>query len=83
MVPALAAGLRQSRGNWRAFPRVEGVIEETDMTEQPNKPGGDFRDDGKVRDAGDEQAVKNQGQVKPEDYPDPNSGDMATGEMKD
>ena len=53
------------------------------MPDQPNKPGGDFRDDGKVRDAGDEQAVKNQGQVKPEDYPDPNSGDMATGEMKD
>lgn len=38
------------------------------MPEQPNKPGSDFAPDGETRDAGDEQAVKNQGQVTPEDY---------------
>ena len=48
------------------------------MTEQPNKPGGDFREDGKVRDAGDEQAVKNQGETTPEAYPDKKGG-RATG----
>ncbi|WP_375287573.1 hypothetical protein [Sphingomonas sp.] len=47
--------------------------------EQPNKPGGDLKDDGSVRDAGDEQAVKNQGKVKPEDYPAPASGADVTG----
>lgn len=46
--------------------------------EQPNKPGGDFRDDGSTRDAGDEQAVKNQSQVTPEDYEHDNVG-RATG----
>ncbi|MEH3045879.1 hypothetical protein [Sphingomonas adhaesiva] len=44
------------------------------MVEQPNKPGGDFGEDDKPRDAGDEQAVKNQGQVLPEDYPEKNGG---------
>lgn len=39
------------------------------MPDQPNKPGGDVREDGKVRDAGDEQAVKNQGTTTPEKYP--------------
>lgn len=49
--------------------------------EQPNKPGGDFREDGKIRDAGDEQAVKNQSSVKPEDYPDPASAKDSTGSL--
>lgn len=48
------------------------------MPDQPNKPGGDFRDDGTTRDAEDEQAVKNQSQVKPEDYEKDNVG-RATG----
>jgi Mg-chelatase subunit ChlD len=48
------------------------------MPDQPNKPGGDFHDDGTPRDAEDEQAVKNQSQVKPEDYEKDNVG-RATG----
>ena len=44
------------------------------MDEQPNKPGGDFKDDGKVRDAGDEQAVQNQGRVDADDYPKASNG---------
>jgi hypothetical protein len=52
------------------------------MVDQPNKPGGDFKDDGTtVRDAGDEQAVKNQGKVKPEDYPEPASGKDSAGSL--
>lgn len=46
--------------------------------DQPNKPGGDFKRDGTPRDAGDEQAVKNQSQVTPEDYEHDNVG-RATG----
>lgn len=54
------------------------------MPEQPNKPGGDFKPDGTVRDAGDEQAVKNQASVTPDDYPEgsngkPEDGDHGTG----
>lgn len=52
------------------------------MTEQPTKPGGDFRDDGKVRPAEDEQAVKNQGQVSPDDYPDKASGEKSFGSLE-
>lgn len=44
------------------------------MPEQPNKPGGDFDAEGGPRDAGDEQAVKNQAVVTPEDYPDADGG---------
>lgn len=44
------------------------------MTQQPNKPGGDFKDDGEVRDADDEQAVKNQGGTTPDKYPKDNGG---------
>ena len=45
------------------------------MTErQPNKPGGDVKPDGETRDAGDEQAVKNQASVTPDDYPDGSGG---------
>lgn len=53
------------------------------MPDQPNKPGGDFRDDGKVRDAGDEQAVKNQGQTTPDAYPDKSSGKNAGSDLYD
>ncbi|TCP35790.1 hypothetical protein [Sphingomonas sp. BK235] len=49
------------------------------MNQQPNKPGGDVRADGKVRDPGDEQAVKNQGGTTPEAYPKKDGG-RATGE---
>ena len=45
------------------------------MPEQPNKPGGDVKPDGTPRDPADEQAVKNQSAVEPEDYPEPASGD--------
>lgn len=41
---------------------------------QPNKPGGDIKSDGEQRDAGDRQAVRNQGSVTPEDYPDGSNG---------
>ena len=44
------------------------------MTEQPNKPDGDFKNDGSVRKAGDEQAVKNQSTVSPDDYPKGGNG---------
>jgi len=46
------------------------------MPDQPNKPGGDFERDDKVRDVADEQAVRNQGKAKPDDYPEPTSGDQ-------
>lgn len=36
---------------------------------QPNKPGGDLKQDGEPRDAGDRQAAKNQSEVSPDDYP--------------
>ena len=49
------------------------------MTTQPNKPGGLFSSDGKPRPVEDEQAVKNQSVVSPEDYPDKASGDDAIG----
>lgn len=45
------------------------------MVDQPNKPGGDFdTSDGRPRKAEDEQAVKNQGKVSPEDYPEKDGG---------
>ena len=44
------------------------------MVDQPNKPGGDFKDDDTVRDAGDEQAVKNQASVTPDQYPAGSNG---------
>jgi hypothetical protein len=47
------------------------------MSDQPNKPGGDFERDDKLRNVEDEQAVKNQGKAKPDDYPEPASGDQA------
>jgi hypothetical protein len=39
-----------------------------------NKPGGETEDGGKTRPVEDRQAVKNQGSVKPEDYPEPARG---------
>jgi hypothetical protein len=40
------------------------------MVEQQHKPAGDFDDEGKARPAGERQAVKNQGQASPQDYPE-------------
>ena len=45
------------------------------MPHQPNKPDGDFDEDGEARPAGERQAVKNQSTVTPGDYPEPASGD--------
>lgn len=53
---------------------VEGH-EEIIMQDQPNKPAGAFDDDGAPRDVEDQQAVKNQSTVTPEDYPEPAKGD--------
>jgi hypothetical protein len=53
------------------------------MPDQPNKPGGDFTPDGSVRDAGEERAVKNQGEVRPEDYPEPAAGEQVKTHQKD
>lgn len=45
------------------------------MPDQPNKPAGAFDKDGKPRPAEEQQAVKNQSVVSPEDYPEPAGGD--------
>ena len=45
------------------------------MPDQPNKPGGAFDADGAPRAVEDQQAVKNQSSVTPEEYPDPAKGD--------
>lgn len=42
--------------------------------DQPNKPGGDLREDGGARDVDDRQAVENQGEVTPDDYPPGSDG---------
>lgn len=49
------------------------------MARQPNKPGGDFGDSDSPRDVDDEQAVKNQGEVSPEDYPEADGGEDVEG----
>ena len=41
---------------------------------QPNKPDGDFKSNSEARDADDRQAVRNQGSVTPEDYPEGSNG---------
>lgn len=46
----------------------------TPDTGPPNKPGGDREADGTPRDAEDRQAVRNQGSVTPEDYPEDSNG---------
>jgi hypothetical protein len=40
------------------------------MTEQRHKPGGELDRDGKARPVEDRQAARNQGEAKPEDYPE-------------
>lgn len=45
-----------------------------DNRTQPHKPGGDLEDDGGVRDVEDRQAVRNQGEVTPDDYPAGSNG---------
>lgn len=45
------------------------------MPEQPNKPAGAFDENGTPRPAEDQQAVKNQSSVTPDDYPEPAKGD--------
>lgn len=41
---------------------------------QPNKPDGDFKSDGEARDPDGRQAVRHQGSVTPEDYPEGSNG---------
>jgi hypothetical protein len=50
------------------------------MAGQPNKPGGDLDREHAARPVEDRQAVRNQSEVKPEDYPD---RDLATPAPKD
>jgi len=45
-----------------------------DERTQPAKPGGAVKDDGSVREVEDRQAVRNQGEVEPEDYPKGSDG---------
>ena len=42
--------------------------------EQPNKPRGDIKQDGSVREVDDRQAVRNQGTATPDDYPPGSDG---------
>ena len=46
------------------------------MTDQLNKPGGAFDDEGNPRPVADRQAVKNQSVVKPSDYPEPAGSEL-------
>jgi hypothetical protein len=62
--------------NLSRLPRVQQP-EETIMPDQPNKPAGAFEDDGGARPVEDQQAVKNQSTVKPEDYPEPAGSELA------
>lgn len=41
---------------------------------QPNKPGGDLDERGKPRQPEDRQAVRNQGEASPDDYPEGANG---------
>jgi hypothetical protein len=52
-----------------------GQGEENMMPDQPNKPAGAFETDGEPRPVEDQQAVKNQSTVTPEDYPEPAAGE--------
>lgn len=45
--------------------------------DQPNKPGGDLDERGDAREAEDRQAVRNQSEVSPDDYPDDADGKAA------
>jgi hypothetical protein len=53
------------------------------MGNQPNKPDGNFDADGDARPVDDLQAVKNQSSVRPEDYPEPASGDTGAADAVD
>ena len=44
------------------------------MAKETNKPGGSFDKEGKPRPVADQQAVKNQSPVTPDDYPDDDGG---------
>jgi hypothetical protein len=71
--------LSKSGATLRNRTRVPGVQQpkETIMPDQPNKPAGAFEDDGDTRPVEDQQAVKNQSSVKPEDYPEPAGSELA------
>jgi hypothetical protein len=45
------------------------------MAGQRHKPGGDLDDEGEARPVEDRQAVRNQGEAKPEDYPERTVGE--------
>ena len=45
-----------------------------DDREHPNKPHGDIKQDGSVREVADRQAVRNQGTATPDDYPPGSDG---------
>jgi hypothetical protein len=47
------------------------------MTDQPNKPGGAFDEDGKPRPPAAQRAVLNQSVVSPDDYPEPAGSELA------
>jgi hypothetical protein len=47
------------------------------MPDQPNKPAGAFEEDGDTRPVEDQQAVKNQSTVTPEDYPESAGSELA------
>lgn len=51
------------------------------MPDQPNKPGGEEPEDGKVPKTADRQAVKNQGGTTPDAYPDKSSGKNAGSDL--
>jgi len=47
------------------------------MSEQPNKPGGEFDSVGQPRPAEDQRSVNNQSIVSPDDYPEPAGSELA------
>jgi hypothetical protein len=54
------------------------MASQANQDDQPNKPEGAIKDDGSVRAPEDQQAVKNQGEVSPDDYPHPAAGEKVT-----
>jgi hypothetical protein len=46
------------------------------MPDETTKPDGEIDDDGKTRPVADRAAVRNQGEVSPEDYPEPAAGEQ-------
>ena len=53
------------------------------MSGQPNKPGGGIDREGTPRDVANQQAVKNESVVKPEDYPEPATGETGHETVQD